>query len=502
MGCNGASSKVQLTSIEDKCSKSKVKGVNSLLDHKAFVIQNNGDIHDSYKFMKLLGKGSYGEVIHGIHRVTGQDRAIKILNKFLFDDQIEAKNIEDEFKILRTMEHPNIVKVYEIFEDNKYLYIVMELLKGGEVFSMLLKEETLKPEIVACIIRQTLQAVAYLHAKKICHRDIKPHNLLLESKEGKTFIKLCDFGTAKLFNKDKYFKDIMGTPYFMAPEVIKGSPYNYKVDIWSIGIMTFLLITGRLPFKKNEGKLDKSCHYEEEIINFKFTDELFKPYPHLSKGFIDFESHCLSPNPDERWECGKLLEHPWIISGIEKEFGTEELIKATTVNIKNFNNLALLERAVFTFLMLNYSSEEEKELRELFIKLDKSHNGKLERNEFQEVFNHNCIKQVYSKLEIDNIFDEIDSNHSGKIGYNEFIQAAVSKSALITDKKLMSAFSYFDKQGDGMISKDDLKEVFQSGGIHLEVATLQLIVNEIDTNKDSKISFDEFKKMMVRLLSK
>ena len=438
-----------------------------------------------------LLSGSFGQVILGTHKDTKMQRAIKLIKKSLIDANLGKDGVMAEFKLLKTLDHPNILRVFEAYEDNNFIYIVTELLTGGELFDMLLKEGKFDEEKSAEIIRQTLVALSYCHATKLAHRDLKPQNLLIESKEGKMFIKLIDFGLSKFFDKSTIFKEALGTPLFMAPEILKQQPYNYKVDIWSLGIMLFMMLTGKLPFPTKDPKT-----LFQSIINAKITKDSFKSFSYLSSDSIDFMVNCLHSIPEDRWEASKLLEHPWITTK-DRPAVPSEITKEIQANLMQFNGKYKLENAVYTYLAINAATiEDEKYLRELFITMDKSKDGKISREEFVQGMLTNS-KTPYTKTELEEIFAGVDADKSGQIDYTEFLRAALNKQKLLSEGNLQAAFNYFDIDRNGVITKDELLTVFAKGNANLGDNICDAMVKEIDNNKDQTISFDEFKKMML-----
>jgi calcium-dependent protein kinase len=418
-------------------------------------------------------------------------RAIKLIKKSLIDPKLGKEGVMAEFKMLKTLDHPNILRVFEAYEDSTYIYIVTELLTGGELFDMLIKEGKFDEEKTAEIARQTLVALAYCHASQLAHRDLKPQNLLIESKEGKIFIKLIDFGLSKFFDKDTIFKEALGTPLFMAPEILKQQPYSYKVDIWSLGIMIFMMLTGKMPFPAKDPKsLFKS------IASAHITRSSFDSFSYLSSDAIDFMVCCLESVPEDRWEASKLLDHPWITTN-DRVSIPPEITKDIQANLMQFNGKYKLENAVYTYLAMNAATiEDEKYLRELFISMDKSKDGKISMEEFIDgMIKHS--KTTYTQVELEEIFIGLDSDKSGNIDYTEFLKAALNKQKLLCETNLQAAFNYFDIDKNGVITKEELLTVFAKGNANLGDDLCDVMIKEIDGNKDQSISFDEFKKMMI-----
>lgn len=230
----------------------KEKNISDVAIELNMVTQKKGKITKDYQVLNLLGKGGFGEVKKVIHRLTGDIRAMKIIKRDSVDETY-LNNLNNEIKILKILDHPNIVNLYEIYQDNKNIYLITEYLEGGELFDLILKTKHFNENIAAKIMKQVLSAVAYCHNKNIVHRDLKPENLLLCQKDSFE-IKVIDFGLSRTFVPDKNMYSKMGTPFYIAPEVLK-KKYNEKCDIWSCGVILYILLSGNPPFN---GKNDQA----------------------------------------------------------------------------------------------------------------------------------------------------------------------------------------------------------------------------------------------------
>ena len=208
--------------------------------------QNSTKFTDDYKLLETLGEGAFGVVGKWENLETGAIKAVKMLSK----SKIKKNSLSDivrEIEIVKDLDHPNIVKMYESYEDSKYLYIVTELIQGGELFDELIRRKRFSEEDCAWIIKQVLEALSYWHANNLVHKDIKPENILLDKPKNIKSVKLIDFGTAQKFERAIKMTKVIGTPYYVAPEVLRGS-YDEKWDIWGIGVIMFILLSGSPPF--------------------------------------------------------------------------------------------------------------------------------------------------------------------------------------------------------------------------------------------------------------
>lgn len=216
-----------------------------LFDKETFVIKNEDTLSNHYDIIKEIGSGGFGHVYQVKHKTSTELRACKKLSKEKIED-IELFN--KEINILSQMDHPNIVNLYEIFEDQRFIYMIMEQCTGGELFERIIenvnKDKMYTEREAAEIFKQVMSAIAYCHSKNICHRDLKPENLLFKSNDKDSPIKIIDFGLSKSYvvSSDKKRRNSMktkvGTPYYVSPEVLKGE-YNEKCDVWSCGDFIF-----------------------------------------------------------------------------------------------------------------------------------------------------------------------------------------------------------------------------------------------------------------------
>lgn len=209
-------------------------------DKSTFVCYKTTKINEEYLLGETLGQGAFGTVRKAVHKVTGQERAIKILKK----RQQDERKLFLEVSILSKLTHPNIMEIYEFFEDKANFYIVSELCKGGELFDKITEKGCFKEAEACPIMLQLVSAICYSHSNNIVHRDLKPENIMLENINAQNLIiKLIDWGGARYFSKNKKMSTIKGTPYYIAPEVIK-EVYDEKCDIWSLGVIFYVLLCG------------------------------------------------------------------------------------------------------------------------------------------------------------------------------------------------------------------------------------------------------------------
>jgi calcium-dependent protein kinase len=271
----------------------------------------SGRLRDNYTIQGgPVGEGAYGQVRKAVHKKTGVERAIKIISKRKTDKKAQEWLI-NEVAILKQLDHPNIMKVHEFFEDTKYFYIVTDFYDGGELFDKISSMKYFTEKFAASTVRQILSAIAYCHSHKIVHRDLKPENILYESKKTGAGIKVIDFGTSNLYDPKTVMNERFGTPYYIAPEVLNGN-YTEKCDMWSIGVILYVLLCGFPPF---DGENEKEIFAKVLRGQYSFDEPEWKSVSDEAKNLI---KRLLDMNPDKRYSAEEALKDPWFDHVIEE----------------------------------------------------------------------------------------------------------------------------------------------------------------------------------------
>jgi len=268
-------------------------------------IFQKGDIKDKYLFEKTLGQGSFGEVKKAKNKTTGDEFAVKIVNKSDMQQE-DLLALQTEVEILSQIDHPNVVKLYEVWEDKSKFYMVMEIMTGGELFDRIVEKDHYSEKEAADTIRPIVDAIRYCHNMGVAHRDLKPENLLYATKDPHSIIKISDFGLAKIYDSSLMMTQC-GTPSYVAPEVLEGKGYDETVDFWSIGIILYILLCGFPPFYDDDN--DKLF----ELIS-KAKVEFPLPYwENISESAQDLIKKLLCADPRKRLKSDQILAHPWMV---------------------------------------------------------------------------------------------------------------------------------------------------------------------------------------------
>jgi len=483
MGCFSSKAKVDDTSTSrvDKLEELRVKP-------GTFVTINEKRFQEVYQLGKSLGAGGHGEVRFALHRSANTPRAVKIFRKDVLTSVESKQKLITEINVLKALDHPNVVRVYEFFEDPKRFYMVMEQCKGGELFQEILKKGRFRENQAAQVMEQLFSCVAYLHDNNIIHRDLKPENILLEEKGDFMNIKLIDFGTATFFDNNGTITGTMGTAYYIAPEVVFGT-YNEACDIWSCGVILYILLSGEPPFKGDN---------DEEIIeNVKQGKYEFpsKNWSNVSDQAKQLINSLLCP-VSKRLTASEALNHEWFSISLERSAPSFELMKSALNNLKEFHNLNKFQDAVQTFITTQcLSAQDTKEVRAVFREMDKNGDGQLSKEELLRYFNE-ILGIEDAQEEVDRVMKKVDTDYNGYIGYTEFIKASLDPKKVLTRENIGRAFIMFDKDESGSISADELKKVLEGGSSSSKKVWLD-IIKEVDQDGDGEIDLREFEDIVM-----
>ena len=447
-------------------------------------------LNNNYIIVGELGSGSYGTVKKVKHKKLGEYRAMKIISK-------KSESSQNEVDILRKISHPNIVNIFEIYEDSKKYYIMMEICEGGELFEAISQQGSFSEGDCANIMKSLLSAVNYLHGKNIVHRDLKPENIMLtknlqKMKNKKYEIKLIDFGTAKQFEPHQKLNKFVGTSYYIAPEVLKEN-YNEKCDIWSCGVILYILLCGYPPFNGNS---NVDIYHNIQNNPPYFNGEEWKD---ITREAIDLIKCMLNKIPNKRFSAEQCLNHKWFKLLNSKDKNDEKSVEklGKKLQLKVINKMAdfvkenRLKQAVLQFISTQFNlKKEEDDLKALFSEFDIKQKGQITKEIFYEK-----LSQLYGENDgreiCDRIFERLDLDGSGEISYDEFLSSMIDGKKVITEDRLAKAFKMFDKDGNGKLSIEEIIEVF--GG---EENYWKKVIEDVDLNKDGQVDYKEFKLMM------
>ena len=448
-----------------------------------------------YKIVDKLGSGSFGKVFLAENKYTKEKVAMKEIKKSN-KDLLSDGEIKDEIDILKSLDHPDIVRIIESFNTKDSYVLVTEYCEGGELYDQVRNQ--LSETQIAVIFKQLLSGLAYLHSHNIVHRDLKLENILIqEIEKSKTTgedlfnIKIIDFGTARIFDNNKKPKSIVGSSYYIAPEVLN-QKYGKECDLWSVGVILYMFIVGHAPFD--------GCDDEEITGNiqkgiYKKDDKRWKK---ASKEVKDLIQKLLIYNPKKRLTALQALRHPWFKitdSNILYDNVPKNDIIECIRNLLTYNISSKLEELVLAYIIHNIPRPRQaKSAIKLFKLVNEVGDGKLLKRELKKTLLLFVTEDFLNKYDFDEQFSLIDGDKKGYINYEEFLRACLGRKKILTDNILKYAFSFFDPNNTGFIRKKKMKSFF---GNKVDENTFKIIFDEIDSDKDGKINFKDFKAMLL-----
>ena len=499
---------------------------------KNFIMKRFDSPWEHYKEVNDLGVGTYGLVKKVLLISSSIPRALKIIPKSKLIRGVNNSMVINEIEILRSLDHPNIMKIYEYYEDNKNFYIVSEFCDQGDLFGKLKKLKYMNELVVKFLMMQILGAINYLHSKEVLHGDIKLENILIytaSEKLKKRFtiisqdelanqllkmeknklnkktqeyidsmhnyeIKLIDFGCSRIFKQNlkllniKEEDDVLGTSLYCSPEVIDNR-YSLKCDEWSCGVLMYILLSGYAPF---EGRTEGEIFKKAKRGLFNFYHEGFKS---VSENAKDLIRQLLIVDTEKRITAENALKHPFftdsfnvnLINLSEKEIN----ILKQLPKIKEYGKF---QQAVISYLTMNFlNKDDEKVLRDIFRYIDKSNDNYITKEDLKECFDNQKIE--YNNEDIDNIFRILDSDNNNYIEYQEFIRALVNKEELFSENNLKAAFEFFDEDNSGSVNWNDINTIlFQKRGVEEDV--IKEYLQEIDLKIEDSMNYEQFKNIM------
>ena len=471
---------------------------NIKISKESFVTINKGDITQFYEVIKKIGEGSFGKIYKVKNKQSGDIRAMKQITKSKIPN---IEKFQNEIKILAMVDHPNIVRLFEVIEDDKYFNLLQELCTGGEL-ARKIQTTQLKEKEIAKIFNQIMSAVAYCHDKGIVHRDLKLENILFASEKPDAPIKIIDFGFSVLLgkndlNKDKSqendlkkygfkrMKSKVGTLYYISPEIIKGN-YDEKCDIWACGVILYILLGGYPPFN---GSSDKEVYNIITQVKYDFNQPTWKNVSKYAKELIR-NMLTLAKN---RYTAKQVLASKWLEIKLKDsdEFSNYFLDFRRISRYKTYNKF---KQAILTFIASRLNSEETKKIRNIFCNIDEDKKGFITYEDFTKYIVNECNLDdlIDDEDELKKCFESVDIDHNNKIDYTEFLAANLDEKTFLKEEKLKEAFRTFDLNDTGAIKKEDLIRVLKLENLDEKNKIVNNIIEENDFDKDGKINFNDF----------
>jgi len=450
-----------------------------------------------YNLDVKVGEGTFGTVRKAVHKQSGQLHVVKSIPKKL----VPQAELWAEIEMMKQLDHPHIMRLYYTFEDALHVHIASELCAGGELFDAILGAEVLTESIASKLFKQCLNAVSYLHFNHICHRDLKPENFLL-SKKGdlrEVKVKLIDFGTAKRFDLAPMTTKVC-TVCYVAPEVLKrnSDPYTEKIDVWSCGVMLYLMLSGTSPFYHEN---------DREVLKLvKKGKYKFQPESTWSK--ISDRAQCLIRRmlcvkvPD-RCAAVEALHDDWFEVTAATDCSEPVLIDMDMLHqMRTFVGHNKLKKVALQVIARAIDDDSMDQLRSIFLAADKDMSGSLTLNEMEAALKELNAPECVS-LEMQRILSQMDMDGSGDINWTEFLASTMKAQTYLQEEVCRAAFHMLDRDGDGSISRSDIMSLvsdedrrLEAGLGHLGSDQVDGIMESVDVDGDGTVTFEEFMHMM------
>ena len=525
------------------------------VDTRNFITKSEKNVFDIYEKICELGNGAFGTVYKVKRKNSGFNpiiRALKEISKEKMQNNEESGlELKNEIEILKNIDHPNIMKIFEFFEDDNNIYLINEFCGGGDVASLHDKYGEFPEFLLKFVMSQVFLAISFLHSNKVVHGDIKRENIAFvydgkyKTKEeferffSKIFkdkeiqneinevggmdnlseeaqnivkelcnyeIKILDFGSAKMKKRDKINKKltgIVGTAYYCSPEVVK-EKYDFESDEWACGVMMYILLSNVAPFPGDN---------EEEIFDNILSKEINVDIPELksiSNNCKDLIKKLCNKNPKQRIKSEEALNHPFFKTGInfsnllkgvyvENTKELKKIFRNKSSNLfgKKFTNSKFKEM-VIAYIGLNFPDKvEAQKARKIFLEISGGNKHFLITKEtfvsrFEKVFKN------LTKEEIENLFDSLDQNETGNIEYEELIRALSDRDKLLSNNNLGEAFKFFDKDNNGFITWNEIAEIIYPEGKIPENIMKEFLEEIGQKDENVKIDFYDFKRILTK----
>ncbi|CAN6327107.1 unnamed protein product [Urochloa humidicola] len=443
------------------------------------------DVRAAYTFGRELGRGQFGVTYLATHKPTGRRYACKSIAARKLAHRDDVEDVCREVQIMHHLTgHRNIVELRGAYEDRHSVNLVMELCEGGELFDRIIARGHYSERAAAALCREIVSVVHSCHSMGVMHRDLKPENFLFLNKREDSPLKATDFGLSVFFKPGEQFRDLVGSAYYVAPEVLKRR-YGAEADIWSAGVILYILLSGVPPFwaENEDGIFDAVLRG-----HIDFTSD---PWPSISNSAKDLVKKMLRQDPKERLTAAEILNHPWIREDGE---APDKPLDITVIGrMKQFRAMNKLKKVALKVVAENLSEEEIVGLKEMFKSLDTDNSGTITLEELRTGLPKLGTK--ISESEIRQLMEAADVDGNGTIDYVEFISATMHMNRLEKEDHIYKAFEYFDKDHSGHITVDELEEALKKYDMGDE-ATIKEIIAEVDTDHDGRIDYQEFVAMM------
>ncbi|CAI0396414.1 unnamed protein product [Linum tenue] len=440
-------------------------------------------LRDHYVLGKKLGQGQFGITYLCTHKTSNTPYACKSISKRKLLCKEDYEDVWREIQIMHHLsEHPHVVKIKDTYEDSMFVHLVMELCAGGELFDRIVAKGHYSEKEAAKLIKTIVGVVETCHSLGVMHRDLKPENFLFDNPSDDAKLKSIDFGLSIFYKPGQIFNDVVGSPYYVAPEVLL-KYYGPEIDVWSAGVILYILLCGVPPFwaETESGIFRQILHGKIDFVS--------EPWPSISDSAKGLIKKMLEKDPRKRISAHEVLCDPWIVDDLAPD---RPLDSAVLSRLKQFYAMNKLKKMALRVIAERMSEEEIGGLKELFKMIDTDSSGTITFEELKS-----GLQRVGSELmesEIKALMEAADIDNSGTLDYGEFLAATLHLNKMEREENLAAAFAYFDKDGSGYITIDELQQACKDFGLGED--PLEDMIKEIDKDNDGRIDYEEFTAMM------
>ncbi|KAK4755408.1 hypothetical protein SAY87_009165 [Trapa incisa] len=443
------------------------------------------EIELRYELGRELGRGEFGITYLCTDKETKEELACKSILKKKLRTSVDIEDVRREVEIMKHLpKHPNIVSLKDTYEDDDAVHLVMELCEGGELFDRIVARGHYTERAAAAVIKTIVEVIQVCHKHGVMHRDLKPENFLFANKKETAALKAIDFGLSIFFKPGETFTEIVGSPYYMAPEVLRRN-YGPEVDVWSAGVILYILLCGVPPFwAETEQGIAQAII--RSVVDFKRD-----PWPKVSDNAKDLVKKMLEPDPTKRLSAQEVLEHPWVQNA--KKAPNVSLGETVRARLKQFSVMNKLKKRALKVIAEHLSVEEVARIKEGFCVMDTNNRGKINIDELR-VGLHKLGHQVPDS-DLQMMMEAGDIDKDGYLDYAEFVAISVHLRKMGNEDHLKKAFEFFDKNKSGYIEIEELRDAL-ANEVDTSEEVISAIMHDVDTDKDGRISYEEFATMM------
>ncbi|CAK9165090.1 unnamed protein product [Ilex paraguariensis] len=456
--------------------------------YKSYVLDNptGREIEQRYELGRELGRGEFGVTYLCTDKSSGEVFACKSISKKKLRTRVDIEDVRREVEIMKHLpKHPNIVSLTDTYEDDNGVHLVMELCEGGELFDRIIARGHYTERAAAFVTRTIVEVIQICHNHGVMHRDLKPENFLFENKKETAPLKAIDFGLSVFFKPGERFNEIVGSPYYMAPEVLKRN-YGPEVDVWSAGVILYILLCGVPPFWA-ETEQGVAQAIIRSVVDLKRD-----PWPMVSDNAKDLVRKMLNPDPKQRLTAQEVLDHPWLQNA--NKAPNVSLGETVRARLKQFSVMNKLKKRALQIVAEHLSVEEVAGIKEGFRVMDINNKGKINIDEMRAGLQK--LGQQIPDSDLQMLMDAGDVDKDGHLDYGEFVAISVHLRKMGNDDHLHKAFEFFDRNQSGYIEIEELSDALADEVETNNEAVTNAIMQDVDTDKDGRISYEEFAAMM------